>query len=93
MNHSSLDPALFAAAVQSAMSGIAIADTEGRLIYVNDAALKIWRYESADEVLGNPLSQYWANPGLAAACWQSSWKKVATGRILRRSPNAAEQSG
>lgn len=39
-------------AVESSLSAIAIADTDGYLRYVNPAFVKIWGYEDAHEVLG-----------------------------------------
>jgi diguanylate cyclase (GGDEF)-like protein/PAS domain S-box-containing protein len=39
-------------AFASSINAIAIADLEGKLTYVNDSFLKLWGYESAEEVLG-----------------------------------------
>jgi len=42
-------------AIASTTNAIAFADLEGRLTYVNNAFLKLWGYESKEEVLGNPV--------------------------------------
>ncbi len=43
-------------AIRSSINGIGIADLEGRITYVNDAALRMWGAEDASEVLGkSPL--------------------------------------
>lgn len=39
-------------AIASSIDGIGIGDLEGNIIYVNDAALKMWGTEDASEVLG-----------------------------------------
>lgn len=45
-------------ALASAVAGIALADLEGKLTYVNPALLKMWGYRSAGEVLGKRTSQF-----------------------------------
>jgi PAS domain S-box-containing protein len=43
-------------AIRSSINGIGIADLEGRITYVNDAALKMWGADDPSEVLGkSPL--------------------------------------
>lgn len=49
-------------AVRSSLSGIAIADMEGNLIYVNPAFLKMWGYDKAEEVMGKPATSFWKKP-------------------------------
>jgi PAS domain S-box-containing protein len=48
-------------AVTSAASGIAIADLDGIVTYVNLACLNMWDYEQEKEVLGKPAANFFAN--------------------------------
>ena len=38
---------------------VLMADTEGKLRYVNPAFLKIWGYDNEAEVLGRPCTEFW----------------------------------
>jgi PAS domain S-box-containing protein len=51
-------------AIASSISGIGIADLEGRLTYVNDSLVEMWGYESADEILGRKLPEFWEGEGV-----------------------------
>jgi PAS domain S-box-containing protein len=46
-------------AMASSINGIAIADMEGRLTYVNAAFLRMWGYESEREVMQRPALEFW----------------------------------
>ena len=48
-------------AVTSAVTGIAIADLDGILTYVNLACLRMWNYEQEEEVLGQPTVNFFAD--------------------------------
>jgi len=48
-------------AVTSAATGIAIADLDGIVTYVNLACLGMWDYEQEEEVLGKPAANFFAN--------------------------------
>ena len=54
-------------AFESALSPIAIADADQRLIAVNEAFLDLWGYEDEESVLGRHVSEYWADPAEAAS--------------------------
>ena len=47
--------------VASAISGIAIADLDGRVTYVNLACLGMWDYEKEDEVIGKHAASFFAD--------------------------------
>ena len=51
------------AAIDSSINGIAMADLDGRLTYVNRAILELWGYSDAAELLGRDLRSFWANDG------------------------------
>jgi PAS domain S-box-containing protein len=46
-------------AMASSINAIAIADMEGRLTYVNAAFLRLWGYESQEEVMRRPVVEFW----------------------------------
>ncbi|MDY6990490.1 MAG: PAS domain S-box protein [Thermodesulfobacteriota bacterium] len=46
-------------ALASSINGVALADLEGSLTYVNNAFLKLWGYDSAEEVLGKSVQDLW----------------------------------
>jgi PAS domain S-box-containing protein len=49
------------AAIGSTSNAIAFADLHGQLTYVNQAFLADWGYESGDELIGTPATDYWAD--------------------------------
>ena len=46
-------------AIESSINGIVTSDMEGNLNYVNSAFLKLWGYNSREEVLGKPAVEFW----------------------------------
>jgi len=46
-------------AMASSINAIAIADMEGKLTYVNAAFLRLWGYESDEEVMRRPVVEFW----------------------------------
>jgi PAS domain S-box-containing protein len=66
-------------AMASSINGIAIADLEGKLTYVNDAFLRLWRYDNDSEVVGRDILEFWEVPDRArdvveALCDTGSWR-------------------
>jgi len=53
-------------AIASSINGIAIADLEGNLTYVNDAFLKMWKYDDEQQVLGKAAVQFWKSDSKAS---------------------------
>ncbi len=49
-------------AVESSINAIAFADLKGDVTYVNDSFLKMWGFDTFDEVLGNSVESFWQNP-------------------------------
>ena len=47
------------AAIASSINGIAIADVEGNLTYVNKSFLDMWGYGDENEVLGRNATEFW----------------------------------
>lgn len=46
-------------AIASSPSAFMITDLDGRLTYVNRAALAMWGYNSITEVIGRPITEFW----------------------------------
>ncbi len=55
------------AAIASSLNGIATADLDGRLTYVNQAFLDLWGYRTAAEVLGRNATDFWLSGERASA--------------------------
>lgn len=65
-------------AMASSISAIAITDLEGNLTYVNNSFLKLWGYDSVEEVLGKLAVKFWqveekASEVLEASHYKGSW--------------------
>jgi PAS domain S-box-containing protein len=66
-------------AIDSSMNGIALADMEGNITYVNRSFLEMWGYDDVGEVLGRPVVEFWqkgkeANAVLKAVRTRANWK-------------------
>ncbi|MCJ7424556.1 PAS domain S-box protein, partial [Candidatus Bathyarchaeota archaeon] len=48
-------------AVASSVNGVAFADLEGKLTYVNSSFLEMWGYANENEVLGRPAEDFWSS--------------------------------
>lgn len=79
-------------ALESSLNGIAIADLEGKLTYVNPAFLAIWAYADSREVIGKSALDFWQDPADAEAVMEAlkergSWcgemvAKTKTAKLL-----------
>ena len=72
-------------AIRSAINGIAIANLEGDFVYVNNAFLSMWGYDSDREVLGKATKEFWQSPKRASAVIETliengSWTGELVGR-------------
>jgi len=47
-------------AVNTSINGILLTDLDGKVTWVNASFLSLWGYGSADEVVGMPLADFWA---------------------------------
>lgn len=54
-----LDLKILDYALASSINGIGITDLEGKLIYVNDSTVKMWGFDSKEEILGRHLIEFW----------------------------------
>ncbi len=55
---------LFRKAAECAINAIGMTDIEGKLIYVNDSAVKLWGYDSNREMLGRFVADFWEGDGI-----------------------------
>jgi PAS domain S-box-containing protein len=46
-------------AMASSQSGVGITDMDGKMVYVNDTLLKMWRFKHKNEVLGRHVTEFW----------------------------------
>ena len=49
-------------AIHSAMNAIALGDLDANVTYVNPSFLRLWGYDSEDEVVGKPAVSFWQVP-------------------------------
>jgi PAS domain S-box-containing protein len=49
-------------AIESSINGVAFAEFGGNLTYVNGSFLKLWGYDTDQEVLGRPAVEFWEEP-------------------------------
>jgi PAS domain S-box-containing protein len=47
-------------AFESSLSAIGITDIRGKILYVNDSLVRMWGYESKDEIIGRQLPEFWS---------------------------------
>ena len=78
-------------AIASSVHGIGIGDLEGNIIYVNDAALRMWGAESPEEVLGRSSLEFaksheQAIKVMLAVLENGSWEGEIEGRRKDGSP-------
>jgi PAS domain S-box-containing protein len=52
-------------AIKSSITAIGLADLQGRVTYVNDAFLKLWKFDSDTDVLGRLAVSFWESPEAA----------------------------
>lgn len=46
-------------ALSSSVNGIGITDLHGELLYANDAVVRMWGYDTKEELLGRSLPEFW----------------------------------
>ncbi|WP_164913708.1 PAS domain S-box protein [Methanoculleus taiwanensis] len=50
-------------AIASSLNAITLTDPAQKVLYVNQAVLDLWGYAAPEDVLGRPVSIFWADPG------------------------------
>jgi PAS domain S-box-containing protein len=62
-------------AIESSMDGIAIADSKGVITYANPSFVTMWGYETAEEVIGKAVLDFWKNTQRAQRAVEETIKK------------------
>lgn len=75
---------LLSKAVECSLNAIGMSDLEGRLIYVNDAAVKLWRYDNKQEMLGRSLSEFWEGDRISLTIEELHCKGFSAGQDLAK---------
>ena len=57
--------ALQSAALAHSLDGVAMGDQNGDYIYVNDSMVRIYGYDSAQEIIGNPWHLFYGEPEIS----------------------------
>jgi PAS domain S-box-containing protein len=58
------DPRLLSSLLTSSLTAVGVSDAEGRLMFANDALIKMWGYDPDDSFLGRSLSEFWVAEGI-----------------------------
>ena len=45
--------------IESSVNSIAMTDLQGHLTYANDSLLKLWEYESIEDIVGRAIEEFW----------------------------------
>lgn len=72
-------------AIGSSINALSMADLKGKLTYVNDAFLRLWGYETRQELLGTHATSFWEHEQEAAQVIEhirvhGTWLGEMTGR-------------
>ena len=73
------DLRIFKAAVESSINAIGLTDLEGKLLYVNESCVKMWGYNSEEEILGRFLPEFWDGDGILQTVKELFQKGSASG--------------
>ncbi|HPP88305.1 MAG TPA: PAS domain S-box protein, partial [bacterium] len=60
--HKDIEDLIKITAIENAINGIAFADLNAKLFYVNNAFINFFGYESKDQVIGESALNFWVNP-------------------------------
>ncbi|MBU7035465.1 MAG: PAS domain-containing protein [Theionarchaea archaeon] len=78
-------------AIESSLDGIAIADFKGILTYVNPSFLSMWRFETAQEVIGKAAVGFWKSKQRAQEALEETIKMgESTGELTARRKDGSE---
>ena len=78
------------AAIASSINGIAIADAEGLLTYINKSFLHLWGYDDATQVLGKPVVRFWQDEEKAAQVMEMVLTKGGVvGELVAKRPDGS----
>lgn len=76
------DQRIFETAIESSINAIGITDKEGKLIYINESCVKMWNYNSKEEMLGRFLPEFWEGNGIFKTVKKLKEKGIAEGEDI-----------
>ena len=80
------------AAIECSTSGLALADRDGRLTYVNPAFLALWGHADAAAVLGRSVLSFWRSPEEAAQAVAALGQGTWSGELVARRADGTERT-
>ena len=80
---------LFSKAAESSISGIGMTDLEGRLIYINESAVKLWGYDHKQEMIGRFLPEFWEGRGIFKTIEALHCKGYSKGEDIAKRKNGS----
>ncbi len=80
---------LFIKAAESSISAIGMTNLEGRLIYVNESAVKLWGYDDKQEMIGRFLPEFWEGRRIFQTIETLHCKGYSTGEDIARRKNGS----
>ena len=75
---------LLSKAVECSINAIGMTDLEGRLIYVNESAVKLWRDNNREEMLGRFLPEFWEGERIGQTIEELHCKGYSSGQDLAK---------
>ena len=75
---------LLSKAVECSINAIGMTDLEGRMVYVNESAVRLWGYDSRDEMLGRMLPEFWEGERISQTIEELHCKGFSAGQDLAR---------
>lgn len=70
--------------MECSINAIGMTDLEGRLIYVNDATVKLWGYDNKQEILGRYLPEFWEGQRIGQTIEELHCKGFSAGQDLAK---------
>lgn len=75
---------LLSKAVDCSINAIGITDLESKLIYVNESAVKLWRFNNKQEMLGRFLPEFWEGERIRHTIEELHCKGFSAGQDLAK---------
>ncbi|MBU7022945.1 MAG: PAS domain S-box protein [Theionarchaea archaeon] len=78
-------------AIESSMDGIAMGDSKGVVTYANPSFVTMWGYETAEEVIGKPILDFWKSRKKAQkAVEETMEKRMYVGELRAKRKDGSE---
>ena len=80
---------LFIKAAESSINAIGMTDLEGRLIYVNESAVKLWGYDDKQDMIGRFLPEFWEGERIFKTIEELHCKGYSRGEDIGKRKNGS----